>query len=181
MMEEIRIYQDYFAAIVIPLIVIAIPIYGMLRGVSVYESFVEGAKEGFKVGVMIIPYLVAIFVAINMFRASGAMGAMEDFLRPMLTAIGFPPEVLPMAIIRPLTGGGSAGVVADLVQEHGTESIITQMAATMFGSTETTFYILAVYFGAVNIKKTRHALPAGLIADIIAIFLSVYIVRILLG
>lgn len=181
MMEELRIYQDYLAAVIIPLIVIAIPIYGMCRRVSVYESFVEGAKEGFKVGVMIIPYLVAIFVAINMFRASGAMGAMEDFLRPVLTAIGFPPEVLPMAIIRPLTGGGSAGVVADLVQEHGTESIITQMAATMFGSTETTFYILAVYFGAVNIKKTRHALPAGLIADIVAIFLSVYIVRLLLG
>ena len=179
-MEELRIYQDYLAAVIIPLIVIAIPIYGMCRRVSVYESFVEGAKEGFKVGVMIIPYLVAIFVAINMFRASGAMGAMEDFLRPVLTAIGFPPEVLPMAIIRPLTGGGSAGV-ADLVQEHGTESIITQMAATMFGSTETTFYILAVYFGAVNIKKTRHALPAGLIADIVAIFLSVYIVRLLLG
>ncbi len=181
MMEDIRIYQDYFAAVVIPLIVIAIPIYGMFRRVSVYESFVEGAKEGFKVGVMIIPYLVAIFVAINMFRASGAMGAMEDFLRPVLTAIGFPPEVLPMAIIRPLTGGGSAGVVADLVQQYGTESIITQMAGTMFGSTETTFYILAVYFGAVNIKKTRHALPAGLIADIVAIFLSVYIVRLLLG
>lgn len=181
MMEDIRFYQDCFAAVIIPIIVIAIPIYGMCRRVSVYESFVEGAKEGFKVGVMIIPYLVAIFVAINMFRASGAMGAMEDALRPMLTAIGFPPEVLPMAIIRPLTGGGSAGVVADLVQQHGTESIITQMAATMFGSTETTFYILAVYFGAVNIKKTRHALPAGLIADIIAIFLSVYIVRLMLG
>lgn len=181
MMEEIRIYQDYFAAVVIPLIVIAIPIYGMFKRVPVYESFVEGAKEGFKVGVMIIPYLVAIFVAINMFRASGAMVAMEEFLRPALSAIGFPPEVLPMAIIRPLTGGGSAGVVADLVQQYGTESIITQMAGTMFGSTETTFYILAVYFGAVNVKKTRHALPAGLIADIIAIFLSVYIVRMLLG
>lgn len=181
MMEEIRIYQSHFAAVVIPLIVIAIPLYGMCKRVSVYESFVEGAKEGFKVGVMIIPYLVAIFVAINMFRASGAMYQMEEWLRPMLTAIGFPPEVLPMAIIRPLTGGGSAGVVADLAQQYGTDSIITQMAGTMFGSTETTFYILAVYFGAVNVKKTRHALPAGLTADIVAIFLSVYIVRLMLG
>jgi spore maturation protein B len=177
MMEEIRIYQSYFSAVAIPLIVISIPLYGMFRRVPVYESFVEGAKEGFKVGVMIIPYLVAIFVAINMFRASGAMGAMEDFLRPALTLIGFPPEVLPMAIIRPLTGGGSAGVVADLAQQHGMDSIITRMAGTMFGSTETTFYILAVYFGAVNVKKTRHALPAGLIADVVAIFLSVYIVQ----
>lgn len=180
-MEEFRIYQDYFAAIVIPLIVIAIPLYGMFKRVPVYEAFVEGAKEGFKVGVMIIPYLVAIFVAINMFRASGAMGAMEDFFRPALTMIGFPPEVLPMAIIRPLTGAGSAGVVADLAQEHGMSSIITRMAATMFGSTETTFYILAVYFGAINVKKTRHALPAGLIADVVAIFLSVYIVRLWFG
>ena len=177
MMEEIRIYQSYFSAVAIPLIVISIPLYGMFRRVPVYESFVEGAKEGFKVGVMIIPYLVAIFVAINMFRASGAMGAMEDFFRPVLTMIGFPPEVLPMAIIRPLTGGGSAGVVADLAQQHGMDSIITRMAGTMFGSTETTFYILAVYFGAVNVKKTRHALPAGLIADVVAIFLSVYIVQ----
>lgn len=181
MMDTIRIYQDYFAAVIIPLIVIAIPIYGMCKRVPVYESFVEGAKEGFKVGVMIIPYLVAIFVAINMFRASGAMGAMEDALRPMLTAIGFPPEVLPMAIIRPLTGGGSAGVVADMVQRFGADSTLTRMAGTMFGSTETTFYILAVYFGAVNVKKTRHALPAGLIADIVAIFLSVYIVRLMFG
>jgi spore maturation protein B len=177
MIEDIRIYQSYFAAVAIPLIVIAIPLYGMFKRVPVYESFVEGAKEGFKVGVMIIPYLVAIFVAINMFRASGAMVAMEDFLRPALTMIGFPPEVLPMAIIRPLTGGGSAGVVADLAQQHGMDSIITRMAGTMFGSTETTFYILAVYFGAINIKKTRHALPAGLIADVVAIFLSVYIVQ----
>ena len=181
MMEEIRIYQGYFSAVAIPLIVIAIPLYGMFKKVSVYESFVEGAKEGFKVGVMIIPYLVAIFVAINMFRACGAMKQMELWLQTPLAFIGFPPEVLPMAIIRPLTGGGSAGIVADLAQEHGTNSLITQMAGTMFGSTETTFYILAVYFGAVNVKKTRHALPAGLIADIVAIFLSVYIVRMLLG
>ncbi len=179
MMEQIRIYQDYVAAVVIPLIIIAIPLYGMIKRVPVYESFVEGAKEGFKIGVMIMPYIVAIFVAIGVFRASGAMEKMEDFTRPVLTYIGFPPEVLPMAIIRPLTGGGSSGVVAELAEEHGTDSMITRMAATMFGSTETTFYVLAVYFGAVNVKKTRHALPAGLIADVLAIFLSVYIIRLM--
>lgn len=180
-MDTIRVYQDYFAAVIIPLIVVAIPLYGLCKRVPVYESFVEGAKEGFKVGVMIIPYLVAIFVAINMFRASGAMHAVEDLTRPVLTAIGFPPEVLPMAIIRPLTGGGSAGVVADMTQQYGADSMLTRMAGTMFGSTETTFYILAVYFGAVNVKRTRHAVPAGLIADIIAIFLSVYIIRLMYG
>jgi len=122
MIETLRIYQDYLAAVIIPLIVIAIPIYGICRRVPVYESFVEGAKEGFKVGVMIIPYLVAIFVAINMFRASGAMSAMEEGLRPVLSWIGFPPEVLPMAIIRPLTGSGSSAVVADLVQVYGPDA-----------------------------------------------------------
>ena len=181
MSDELRAMQEYFASVIIPLIVIAIPIYGMCRRVKVYESFVEGAKEGFKVGVMIIPYLVAIFVAINMFRASGAMEAMEEILREPLSMVGIPPEVLPMAIIRPLTGGGSAGVVADLTQQYGSDSIITRMAGTMFGSTETTFYIIAVYFGAVNVKKTRHAVPAGLIADFVAILLSIYIVRLWFG
>lgn len=176
-MEVIRTYAEYFAAIVVPMLVCLIPLYGMCRRVRVYEAFVEGAKDGFKVGVMIMPYLVAIFVAINMFKESGAMDAMEYVLSPVLTFIGFPPEVLPMAIIRPLTGSGSAAIVADLAQEHGTTSIITRMAGTMFGSTETTLYVLAVYFGAVNVKKSRHALPAGLFADIVAIFLSVYIIQ----
>ena len=178
-MDTFRIYADYFAALVVPLLMCSIPLYGMCKKVRVYESFVEGAKEGFKVGVMIIPYLVAIFVAINMFKESGAMETMENVLRPVLTAIGFPPEILPMAIIRPLTGSGSAAIVADLAKEHGTGSIITRMAGTMFGSTETTFYVLAVYFGAVNVKKSRHAVPAGLFADIVAIFLSVYVVRLM--
>lgn len=181
MTEFLQALTDYLAATIVPLIVISIPIYGMIKRVPVYESFVEGAKEGFKIGVMIMPYLVAIFVAIGMFRASGAMDALEDLTRPVLSLIGFPPEVLPMAIIRPLTGSGSGGVVAELAQQYGNDSIITRMAGTMFGSTETTFYILAVYFGAVNVKKYRHALPAGLIADIVAIFLSVYIVRWMFG
>ena len=180
-METFRILADYFATLIVPLLVCLIPLYGICRGVRVYESFVEGAKEGFKVGVMIIPYLVAIFVAINMFKVSGAMDTMENVMRPVLTFIGFPPEVLPMAIIRPLTGSGSAAIVADLAREHGTTSILTRMAGTMFGSTETTLYVLAVYFGAVNVKKSRHALPAGLFADICAIFLSVYVIRLMFG
>ena len=150
----------------------------MCKRVPVYESFVEGAKEGFKVGVMIIPYLVAIFVAINMFRASGAMGAMEDALRPMLTAIGFPPEVLPMAIIRPLTGGGSAGRrrrphpalrpgLADHPAWPGPCSAPPKPPSTSSPSTS----------ARSTSKKQRHALPAGLIADVVAIFLSVYIIR----
>ena len=125
----------------------------------------EGAKEGFQVAVRIIPYLVAILFAIAMFRASGAMDFLARALAPVLGLIGFPPEVLPMAIIRPLTGSGSAGIVVDMIRQYGEDSIFVKMAAVMFGSTETTFYVIAVYFGAVNIRKTRHAVPVGLIAD----------------
>jgi spore maturation protein B len=166
---------------VIPLILVGFPLYGLYKRVPVYESFVEGAREGFQVAVRIIPYLVAILFAIAMFRASGAMDALTRVLEPVLGLIGFPAEVLPMAIIRPLTGSGSAGLVVDMVSRYGEDSIFVKMAAVMFGSTETTFYVIAVYFVAVNIKKTRHAVPAGLTADIAAMIIAVWIVRLLFG
>jgi spore maturation protein B len=166
---------------IIPLIVVGFPLYGLYKRVPVYESFVEGAREGFQVAVRIIPYLVAILFAIAMFRASGAMDALTRVLEPVLGLIGFPAEVLPMAIIRPLTGSGSAGLVVDMVNRYGEDSIFVKMAAVMFGSTETTFYVIAVYFGAVNIKKTRHAVPAGLTADVAAMIIAVWTVRLLFG
>jgi len=131
--------------------------------------------------VRIIPYLVAILFAIGMFRASGAMDFLVATLDPALSLIGFPAEVLPMAIVRPLTGSGSAGLVVDLMERYGEDSLIVKMAATMFGSTETTFYVIAVYFGAVNIKKTRHAVSAGLTADFAAMLVAVWTVRLLFG
>ena len=134
---------------------------GSTSGCRCTRSFVEGAKEGFQVAVRIIPYLVAILFAIAMFRASGAMDFLARALAPVLGLIGFPPEVLPMAIIRPLTGSGSAAIVVDMISQYGEDSILVKMAAVMFGSTETTFYVIAVYFGAVNIRKTRHAVPVG--------------------
>jgi spore maturation protein B len=149
--------------------------------VKVYEEFVEGAKEGFEVAVTIIPYLVAILFAIGMFRASGAMDFLIGALDPVLGLIGIPAEILPMAIIRPLTGSGSAGVVADMITQYGEDSLFVKMAATMFGSTETTFYVIAVYFGAVNVRKTRHAVPAGLFADLVGVLASVYVVYLLFG
>ena len=166
---------------VIPLILVGFPLYGLYKRVPVYESFVEGAKEGFQVAVRIIPYLVAILFAIAMFRASGAMDFLVRVLNPVLALIGFPAEVLPMAIIRPLTGSGSAAIVADMIGTYGEDSIFVKMAAVMFGSTETTFYVVAVYFGAVNIKKTRHAVPAGLTADFAAMIIAVWTVRLLFG
>jgi spore maturation protein B len=178
-METTRNVISLLSFFVIPLIVVGFPLYGLIKKVPVYESFVDGAKEGFQVAVRIIPYLVAILFAIGMFRASGAMDFLIRGLNPVLSLIGFPAEVLPMAIVRPLTGSGSAGIVVDMIRQYGEDSIFVKMAAVMFGSTETTFYVIAVYFGAVNIKKTRHAVPAGLTADFAAMIIAVWVVRLL--
>jgi spore maturation protein B len=180
-METIRTLVDVLSVFVLPLIIVGFPLYGLFKKVPVYEEFVEGAKEGFEVAVKIIPYLVAILFSIGMFRASGALDFLIDGLRPVLGLIGVPPELLPMMIVRPLTGSGSAAIVLDMINQFGEDSLLVKMAATMFGSTETTFYVIAVYFGAVNVKKTRHALPAGLIADVFAMLLAVYVVRLLFG
>lgn len=156
----------HFTHLILPLLIFFIVGYGLLKKVAVYEEFVEGGKEGFSTAVRIIPYLVAMLFAIAMFRASGAMAGVASLISPLFELVGIPAEVLPMAIIRPLTGSGSVGVLADLIQTHGADSIIVKIAATMFGSTETTLYVLAVYFGAVNVTKTSYALKAGLIADL---------------
>ncbi len=180
-METFRTVLDILSVFVLPSIIVGFPLYGLIKKVPVYEEFVEGAKEGFNVAVMIIPYLVAILFAIGMFRASGALDFLIDGLRPVLGWAGIPPEVLPMMIIRPLTGSGSAAIVLDMIHQFGEDSLLVKMAATMFGSTETTFYVIAVYFGAVNVKKTRHAVPAGLTADVFAMIFAVYVVRLLFG
>ncbi len=180
-MDTVRNLIDILSVFVLPTVIIGFPLYGLYKRVPVYEEFVEGAKEGFTVAVTIIPYLVAILFAIGMFRASGALEFLVDGARPILTLVGIPPEVIPMGIVRPLTGSGSAAIVVDMINQYGEDSLIVKMAATMFGSTETTFYVIAVYFGAVNVKKTRHAVPAGLIADFFAMILAVYVVRLLFG
>jgi len=181
MLESIRSAVSILSSFVLPALLVGFPLYGLIKGVPVYETFVEGAKEGFDVAVTIIPYLIAILFAIGMFRASGAMDFLVNALDPVLGAIGVPAEVLPMGIVRPLTGSGSAALVADLINQYGEDSLIVKMAATMFGSTETTFYVIAVYFGAVNIRDTRHAVPAGLFADLVGFLASVYVVRLLFG
>jgi spore maturation protein B len=173
--------MDLVALFIIPALIVGLPVYGLIRGVPVYEKFVEGAKDGFTTAIRILPYLVAILFAIGMFRASGAMAFLQEGLRTPLSWIGMPPEVLPMAIVRPLTGSGSLAVLADLNKQYGPDSLIVKMAATIYGSTETTFYVIAVYFGSVNIRKTRHALPAGLIADACSILLSVWVIRLFFG
>jgi len=180
-MDTVRNAVNLLSYFIIPLMLVGFPLYGLYKRVPVYESFVVSAKEGFQVAVRIIPYLVAILFAVAMFRASGAMDALTRLLSPILGPIGFPAEVLPMAIIRPLTGSGSAALVVDMVNRYGEDSIYVKMAAVMFGSTETTFYVIAVYFGAINVRKTRHAVPVGLTADISAMLFAVWSVRLLFG
>ncbi len=155
--------------------------YGAIKKVKVYEVFVEGAKEGFDVAVRIIPYLVAMLVAIGIFRAGGGMDILIAVLKPVTSLIGMPAEALPMAIMRPLSGSGSLGIMAEIIATHGPDSFIGILVSTFFGSTETTFYVLAVYFGSVNIRNTRHALPAGLLADVAGILGAVFIVKLLFG
>lgn len=166
----------------IPFLIFVFIGYGALKKVKVYEQFVEGAKEGFNIAVKIIPYLVAMLVAIAIFRAGGAM---DNWLIPVLRIvtdpIGMPAEALPMALMRPLSGSGSLGVMAEIMAVHGPDSFIGILVSTFFGSSETTFYVLAVYFGAVNIKNTRHALPAGLLADVAGMLGALFIVKLLFG
>jgi len=170
-----------FSNLAIPFLLLVIPILGFSKKVKVYETFVEGAKEGFNVAVRIIPYLVAILVAIGMFRASGAMGYMVKIISPVTNLIGMPAEALPVALMRPLSGSGTLGIVTELMNQHGPDSFIGRLTSTMFGSTETTFYVLAVYFGAVGIRNSRHAVAAGLIGDLVGMLAAVFICHIVFG
>lgn len=153
----------------VPCILGFFPLVAWLRGVNVYEQFCEGAKEAFATAQRIIPFLVAMLVAIRLLREAGVVQMVTDALRPALDAVGFPSDLLPLALMRPLSGSASQGIFVDLVKTHGADSLISRMAATIYGSTETTFYVLAVYFGSVGIRRTRHAVVAGLTADFVAI------------
>lgn len=171
----IRAIFEQISIWAIPVLIVAIALIGMIRKVKVFDAFVEGAKEGFDIAIRIIPFLVGILVAIGMFRASGAMDMLTAGLRPILSAINFPPEVFPLSVLRTLTGSGSLAFTTDLIKTHGPDSLLGRMAATMYGSSETTFYVLAVYFGAIGVKRTRHAVPAALIGDVVAAIAAVAI------
>ncbi len=181
MAELFRTAVNLVAVLAIPLLLFVFLGWGVARRVKVYEVFVEGAKDGFNVAIRIIPYLVAMLVAIGIFRASGAMDVFVFLLSPLTNLIGMPAETLPMALMRPLSGSGSLGIMTELMKVHGPDSFIGVMASTMYGSSETTFYVLAVYFGSVSVKNTRHALPVGLIADLFGMLGAVLITRILFG
>jgi spore maturation protein B len=171
----IRAILDAISLWAIPVLLVGIPLVGLIRKVKVYDVFIEGAKEGFEVAVRIIPFLVGILVAIGMFRGSGAMDLLTEAVRPLMTATGFPAELMPLAILRSLSGSGSLAFATDLVKTHGPDSLIGRMAATMYGSSETTFYVLAVYFGAIGVRRMRHAVPAALIGDLAAVIAAVVV------
>ncbi|NET56009.1 MAG: spore maturation protein [Symploca sp. SIO2E6] len=163
--------DDFISHWLMPILMLLIITYGVGRGVKIYEAVTEGAKQGFEIAIRIIPFLVAILFAIGMFRASGAMEILSNLLSPVTNLIGMPAEVLPMALVRPLSGSGAFGIMSELV-ERSPDSYSSFVASTMMGSTDTTFYVLAVYFGAVGITRIRHALAAGLIADATGIIVA---------
>jgi len=172
---------EAISLLAIPFLLSFFPLYAAIRGLKVYDEFVEGAKEGFWVAVRIIPYLVTILVAIGMFRGAGGIELLTSWLAPALNFLTFPPDLLPMALMRPLSGSGSMGVFVELVDRLGPDDIVTLMAGTFFGSSETTFYVIAVYFGSVGIRRTRHAVPAGLIADLAGLVAAVVVCRMVFG
>ena len=176
--ELVRSIMSFWS---IPVIIAALVTYGWVRQIAIYDSLVEGAKEGFQVALRIIPFLVAILVLIGMFRTSGALDVLVGFLTPITALLGMPAEVLPLAVLRPFSGSGSFALAAEAMQAYGPDSLIGYMSGTFTGSTETTFYTLAVYYGAIGIRKTRLTVPACLTADITGILAATFIVNLLFG
>ncbi len=161
----------------LPIMILIILTLGVVKKVPVYEEFVEGAKDGFKVSITIIPYLVALIVAISMFRASGALDWIAQVLNPLLSLLSVPTDIIPIMFTRSLSGSATLGLFSELASTHGAEAFVTKLAAVMVGSSETTFYVLSVYFGAVGIKKFRYALLTGIVADITGIVLAILVAR----
>lgn len=149
----------------IPVLLALFLVHGWARGVRVYESFVAGAEEGFWMTVKLLPYLAAIFLALGVFRESGAMAQVTAALSPVLGPLGIPAEIVPLMLVRPLSGSGALGITAELINTHGPDSYIGRLASVMQGSTDTTFFILTCYFGSVGVRRGRHAAAAGLIGD----------------
>lgn len=162
---------------IVPGLILLALLYGHLRGVKVFETFVEGAKEGFGMSVRLIPFLVGMMVAIGLFRDSGALELLTRTLTPILRLTGISAEVLPLALMRPLSGSGALAIAAEMMNTFGPDSLLGRTAAAMQGSTDTTLFVLTVYFGAVGIQKTRHALIAGLLGDLAGLLAAIFICR----
>lgn len=171
--------MEYIFSLVVPLLIAGVAVYALCHKIDVYSALVDGAADGLKTVVKIFPALVGLFTAIYMLRASGAMDALADLLAPALEIIGIPSELAPLIFIRPISGSGALAVGSEIISAYGADSLLGRTAAVMLGSTETTFYTVAVYFGAVGIKKTRYAIPAALCADLTGFIVAALTVRLL--
>ena len=169
------------SSLLVPVLLSVTAAVGLGRGVNVYDTLVDGAREGLSVSVKILPSLVGLLTAVYMFRASGAMDFLGQLLSPVLELAGIPPETAALLFIRPVSGGGALAVGSDLIAQYGPDSYIGRVAAVMLGSTETTFYTIAVYFGSAGIRRTRHAIPAALAADLVGFAAAAFSVRLLFG
>ena len=169
------------SSLVVPLLLAAVAVYGMGKRVDVYGALTHGAEEGLSVLLRIIPALVGLLTAVSMLRASGAMECFSRLCAPLLETLGLPPEVMPLMLIRPISGSGALAVGTDLMTSCGPDSYVGRVAAVMLGSTETTFYTIAVYFGSAGIHRTRHAVPAALAADLAGFAASAFAVRLFFG
>ena len=166
---------------IVPLVICGVSLYGAARRVDVYDALVRGAGEGLETLLRIVPALVGLLTAVYMLRASGALDLAAQALGPLLERVGLPAELLPLMLVRPVSGSAALGVGAELIAAHGPDSYLGRTAAVMLGSTETTFYTIAVYFGAVGITKTRYAVPAALCADLTGFLAAAWAVRLLFG
>ncbi|MBS5951002.1 MAG: spore maturation protein [Clostridium sp.] len=167
---------EYITKSIIPIIIIIIITYGMIKGRKVYEWFIEGAKEGLKVCINIFPYLLAMIIAVNIFREAKLLEILNNMISPIAGVIGLPKEVIPLVLIKPLSGSGAMGILTDILKNYGPDSYIGLIASVIMGTTETIFYTVTVYFGAIQIKKVRHTVWAALLADMAAIIVSIFIV-----
>lgn len=163
----------------IPCVIFAIVLYAFLNGTDVFSEFIAGAGEGMKTSVSILPALVALITAVGIFKASGALDLITHFLSPFTEKIGIPGEVVPLALLRPVSGSGAMVIFTDILETYGPDSLVGRIASVMQGSTETTFYTIAVYYGAVGIKNTRHTVPSSVTADIVGFVMSAVTVRLL--
>jgi spore maturation protein SpmA len=175
--EGVEFGREFLRSWLMPLLICSIVLFGFSRRVKVYESFIQGAKEGFEIAVMIIPFLVAILVAVGMLRASGALDAAVAAVAPLTSLIGFPADAVPMALIRPLSGSGAMGIMTETMKAHGPDSFTGFLVSVMNGSTETTFYVLALYFGSVRVRATRHTVAACLCADATGVLAALFFAR----
>ena len=177
----LQIITDSVAAWIIPSFIFVILVYAMLKRVDGFDACVEGAEEGFSTSVKLIPFLVAMLVAIGLLRSSGALDLFIGLLTPFLVSFNIPDEVVPLAIMRPLSGSGALAITTEILTNSGPDSFVGRVASTMQGSTDTTLFILTLYFGSVGIRRTRHVLPVGLLADLVGFVAAITVCRIVFG